>query len=77
MKTTATHPLLDALIAAEKLRNDAEVATELGIPAPQISKTRHRKVDVSDAMRVAIMRRFRWSLKRIDELAPPAAAAEE
>lgn len=76
MRTTAPHPLLDTLISAEKLRNDSEVATALGIPAPQISKTRHRHVDVSDTMRVAIMRRFRWSLKRIDELAPPATTAQ-
>lgn len=72
MKPTAAHPLLDALIEAENLRNDSAIAAELCIPAPQISKTRHCKIDVSDSMRVAIMRRFRWSLKRIDELAPPA-----
>lgn len=77
MKNTAKHPLLDALIDGEKLRNDADIARVLGIAAPQVSKTRHGKIEVSDIMRVAIMRRFKWSLKRIDDLAPPAAAAKE
>ncbi len=76
MKTTAVHPLLDALISTEKLRNDADIARELKLAAPQISKTRHGKIEVSDTMRVAIMRRFKWSLKRIDELAPPVTTEE-
>ena len=76
MKTTAVHPLLDALITQEKLRNDADIARVLGIAPPQVSKTRHGKIEVSDTMRVAIMRRFKWSLRRIDELAPPASAKE-
>lgn len=77
MKNTATHPLLDALIDGEKLRNDADIARVLGIAAPQISKTRHGKMEVSDTMRVAIMRRFKWSLKRIDDLAPPLSSMLE
>lgn len=76
MKTTAAHPLLDLLLSHENLRNDADIARELGIAAPQVSKTRHGKIEVSDTMRVAIMRRFKWSLRRIDDLAPPAAAQE-
>lgn len=74
MKKTAAHPLLDALIQEENLRNDADVARVLGIAAPQVSKTRHGKIDVSDTMRVAIIRKFKWPLKRIDQLAPPADA---
>jgi hypothetical protein len=77
MKNTANHPLLDALIDGETIRSDADIARALGIAAPQISKTRHGHVEVSDIMRVAIMRKFKWSLKRIDELAPPAATSEE
>lgn len=74
MKTTASHPLLDTLIAEEPgIRNDADLAKKLGIASPQISKTRHGKLEVTDTMRVAIQRKFRWSLRRIDELAPPAA----
>jgi hypothetical protein len=73
MKNTASHLLLDTLIVEEdSLRNDADVAKALGIAAPQVSKTRHGKIEVSDTMRVAIMRRFKWSLRRLDELAPPA-----
>ena len=77
MKSTAKHSLLDALIDGETVRNDADLARVLGIAAPQISKTRHGHVEVSDTMRVAIMRRFKWSLKRIDELAPPLAGMLE
>ena len=76
MKSKNSHPLLDALIASEKLRNDADVARELDIAAPQVSKTRNGIIEVSDIMRVAIMRRFKWSLKRLDELAPPASTKE-
>lgn len=77
MKTTNTaHPLLDAIRNQENIRNDADLAAELGCAAPTISKTRHGHVPVSDSLRVLIMRRFRWSLKRLDELAPPTAAAE-
>jgi len=77
MKPTALHPLLDALIAEEGMRNDADIAKKLGIASPQISKTRHGKIEVSDTMRVQIQRKFRWSLRRIDELAPPAPPASE
>lgn len=76
MKTTALHPLLDELIATEDVRNDADIGRALHIPPPKLSRIRHGKFEVTDAMRVAIMRRFKWSLKRIDELAPPAAAEE-
>lgn len=74
--TMASHPLLDAIRTHEKIRNDADLAIALGLAAPTISKTRHGHLEVSDSLRVAIMRKFRWSLKRIDELAPPAATAE-
>lgn len=76
MKPRKPHALLDALIESEKLVNDARLAGALGVVGPQISKIRHGQVPVSDTIRVAIQRKFRWSLKRIDELAPPAAAAE-
>jgi len=76
MKTTKEHPLLDALIDGVTVRNDADIARVLGIAAPQVSKTRHGKIEVSDIMRVAIMRNFKWSLKRIDDLAPPASVEE-
>ncbi len=77
MKTTALHPLLDELIAKEGMRNDANIGRVFGIAPPQLSRIRHGHIEVSDTFRVAIMRRFKWSLKRIDELAPPAAVAKE
>lgn len=73
MKNRNSHPLLDALIADKKLKNDAALANLLKVQPPQLSKLRHGKAEVSDSMRVTIMRKFRWTLARVDALAPPAA----
>lgn len=77
MKTLNPHALFDTLIAHENVYSDADIAKELKIAAPSISKTRNGKQEVTDTMRVAIMRRFKWSLKRIDDLAPPLSAMTE
>lgn len=72
MKIKSKHPLFDTLIQENPtMRNDADLCRALDIEAPMISKMRNRKAPVSDKVRVAIMRRFRWPLKRLDEMAPP------
>lgn len=74
MKTKANHPLLDALIEEnDGIRNDADLRRVLGIEPATISKIRHGKLAVSDTIRVAIMRKFKWSLRRLDDLAPPGS----
>lgn len=71
MKSLAPHPLFDALIQERGLKNDAELARFLEVQPPFLSKMRNRKADLNDTVRVSIMRKFRWTLKRVDELAPP------
>jgi hypothetical protein len=73
------HPLFDALLAdmrrrrGDKVRNnDAALCRELGVLAPTLSKMRKGKLPVSDYVRCQVMRKFHWSIKRLDELAPPA-----
>lgn len=73
MKTKVTHPLFDALIAEGFVKNDAALAVISGIGSPDISKMRNGKREVTDQLRVVVMRKFKWSLKRLDQLAPPAA----
>lgn len=73
------HALIDALLKELRHRhgpavraNDAALCRALDIQAPTLSKIR-KGTAVSDTMRVRVMRTFGWSLKRIDELAPPDA----
>lgn len=69
------HALLDALIQDNKLRSDAHLADELGYSKGRICEVRHGH-PVSAEIRCAIQRRFGWTLKRIDTLAPPAGKGE-
>jgi hypothetical protein len=86
METTyerTPHPLFDALLAdmrrrrGDKVRNnDAALCRELDVLPPTLSKMRKGKLPVSDFVRVQVMRKFGWSIKRLDDLAPPAPAEE-
>jgi hypothetical protein len=86
METTrehTPHPLFDALLAdmrrrrGDKVRNnDAALCRELDVLPPTLSKMRKGKLPVSDFVRVQVMRKFGWPIKRLDELAPPAPAEE-
>lgn len=74
MKIKAAHPLLDTLIAENKdIRNDADLRRALGIEPATLSKIRHGKAAISDTTRILIMRRFRWTLRRLDDIAPPGS----
>ena len=74
MKIQKHHDLFDALIGGGFVKNDAELCRRVKISCPAISKMRHGHMPVSDVLRVAIMRQFGWSLKRLDEFAPPESA---
>lgn len=77
MKTKKDHPLFDTLIAENPaVRNDADLCRALGVQPPNLSKMRNGKIPVSDSVRVAVMRKFRWPLKRLDQVVPPAPADE-
>lgn len=67
------HPLLDELLTKYGVKNDRQLAAALGFSQQgAICRVRSRLVPVSDGLRIRIMRRFGLSLRRIDELAPPA-----
>lgn len=68
---SAKHPLFDALISAKKLGNDRQLAIFMGVTAPNLSIIRAGKKQVTDQLRIKIIRKFGWSLNRIDSLAPP------
>lgn len=70
MATRTEHKLLDSLIDAVIIRNDADLARALKVKPPTISHLRSGS-PLGDAMRVKIMRRFGLTLKKVDELSPP------
>jgi hypothetical protein len=81
--TFTPHPLFDALLADMRRQkgdavriNDAALCRELDVLPPTLSKMRKGKLPVSDTVRVRVMRKFGWSIKRLDALVPPAAAEE-
>lgn len=68
------HPLLDAMIDARELKNDAALSAMLGFKPSVVSKVRNQKVPVSDEFRIRTMRRMGWSLQKVDALCPPDGA---
>jgi hypothetical protein len=76
MATKTEHKLFDSLITGGSIRNDRDLARELNVAPPVISKIRNLKLELGDSMRVRIMRRFGLTMRRVDELAPPGATAE-
>lgn len=72
------HPLFDALLAdlrhkkGDAVRiNDATLCRLLGLQPSGVSRMRSGVLPVTDHVRVRVMREFGWSIKRLDELAPP------
>lgn len=64
------HKLLDELIQENRLRSDSHLADELGYTKGRICEVRKGR-PVSAELRCTIQRKYGWSLKRIDMLAPP------
>lgn len=71
MNIKKPHALLDTLLTEHKLKTDLALAKQLGVHNSSLCKVRAGDQEVTDVLRVAVMRRFRWSLRRVDELAPP------
>ncbi len=65
---TNTHTLLDHLIGAYKLKNDAAIARTLDVGPPVISKIRNRILPVSDGMILRIHERMGVSVPKIRAL---------
>lgn len=72
MKIIPPHALLDALLKVQNIKNDAQLARELKMGAPILSKMRRHGTCTND-FRIAVLRRYNWTLAGIDKLAPPAA----
>lgn len=65
------YPLFDALLVEMKKKTDAELAGLLGVGAPQLCRIRAGD-PLTDFVRVRILRNTKMTLKRIDQLSPPA-----
>lgn len=71
MKILHPQPLFDEVIKDYKLKNDAALCKMLQLQPSLVSRMRTGALPVSDTVRVVIMRKCRWPLKRLDQLAPP------
>ena len=61
------HALLDALLSENRLRNDSHLADEIGYTKGRICEYRNG-TQMSAEFILTIMRKFGWSLKKIDAL---------
>lgn len=71
MKKYQPHPLFDAVRESQKFKNDAALCRFLQLQPSLISRMRTGALPISDTVRVSIMRKCRWPLKKLDQLAPP------
>lgn len=71
-KPVPPHALLDYLISEKHMKNDAAISRKLGVNSSVLSKIRHcpEMYPVSPEIRLGVMRAFRMSLAKVDELAP-------
>lgn len=65
--------LIDHLLEAYRLKNDAALSRLLDVAPPVISKIRHNRLPIGAAIKLRMMRRFGITLEKLDELAPEAA----
>lgn len=68
--TTTYNPsrLLDIVIDKLQLKNDAALARTLGVPAPMISKIRHRRLPIGAALLIAMHEETGWSIRELRDL---------
>lgn len=64
------HPnrLLDTIIASLALKNDAALSRALGVPAPLLSKVRHRRQPVAAELMIPIHEATTLSIAEIRDL---------
>lgn len=70
-KTTTTYNpsrLLDIVIDKLQLKNDAALARTLEVPAPMISKIRHRRLPIGAALLIAMHEETGWSIRELRDL---------
>lgn len=71
--TPDQNKLIDHLLNAYRLKNDAALSRLLDVAPPVISKIRHNRLPIGAAIKLRMMRRFGITLAEIDALAPEAA----
>jgi hypothetical protein len=65
---TGINPLLDVLVSANKLKNDAALAKILGVDAPVISNLRHVRLPLRSTMILRIHERLAMPVAEIRRL---------
>lgn len=60
--------LLDTVIAALALKNDAALSRALGVAPPQLSKVRHRRLPVAAGLMILIHEATTFSFAEIRDL---------
>lgn len=60
--------LLDTVIVALGLKNDAALSRALGVPPPQLSKVRHRRLPVAAGLIILIHEATTFSIAEIRDL---------
>lgn len=70
------HDLIDILLDELELKSDAELARELGLPYPAISKIRHNKINVSANTILKIYDATGWSIEKIRGYLPGSSVEE-
>lgn len=65
--TPGANKLLDELMEANGLKNDAALARELGVAPPVVSKLRHGHLAVGPTLILAIHEKFGVAVKSIRE----------
>ncbi|MEC4720369.1 hypothetical protein RY831_14500 [Noviherbaspirillum sp. CPCC 100848] len=68
--TTTYNPsrLLDIVIDRLQLKNDAALARTLGVPAPMISKIRHRRLPIGASLLISMHEETGWSIRELRDL---------
>ena len=66
--------LLDHLLSAKQLKNDAALSRVLAVAPPVISKMRHHRLPVGPAIKIRILESFDMTVHQINELIGAPAA---
>jgi len=65
MTPKTNHRLFDAIVEEFNLKSDAGLSRFLDVPAPQISRIRHCRYNVSGDMILRIYDKTDWSIEKI------------
>lgn len=68
MKPKTPNAVLDQLINGKNIRNDSQLARELGVAPQQLTSIRAGRMALGDSMRVKIMRKFGLSIWDLDDM---------